>query len=234
MPSDDTAVVKESPPFMRWNSAFLDATGPFEPARSAFYYITLPDPAWPKKEQTEYLPLYGTLVATTVHEVYPGHFVQGRWIDRAPTRVQKMADSYSFVEGWAHYTEQMMIEEGFGAADPQVRLGQLGDALLRNCRFVVSIGLHTKGMTLEQAAERFARECHQDRATSRQQAVRGTFDPGYFAYTLGKVQILNLREEARKQLGARFSLQRFHDALLAHGSVPVALLHDRVLRDLAR
>ncbi|RYE93675.1 MAG: DUF885 domain-containing protein [Myxococcales bacterium] len=232
--SDDLATVKESPPFMRWNAAFLDASGPFDAARGASYYITLPDPTWPRKEQEEYLPLYGTLVATTVHEVYPGHFVQGRWVDRAPTRVQKMSDSYSFTEGWAHYAEQMMIEEGFGADDPQVRLGQLGDALLRNCRFVVSLGLHTRGMTLAQAEQRFAHDCHQDRATARQQAVRGTFDPGYFAYTLGKLQILALRDEAKQKLGARFSLRRFHDALLAHGSVPVALLHDRVLRELER
>jgi uncharacterized protein (DUF885 family) len=233
IPFEDKAVIKETPPFQRWNAAFLDPPGPFETrATTAYYYITRPDPTWPKKEQEEYLMLKGILLATTVHEVYPGHFLQGQWIHKAPTRAQKMLPSYSFVEGWAHYGEQVMIEEGFGAEDPQNKLGQLSDALLRNCRFVVSLGLHTEGMTLAQAEKRFITDCHQDKATAREQAARGTFDPGYFAYTLGKVQILALREEARKRLGARFSLQKFHDALLSHGSPPVPLIHDRVLKDL--
>lgn len=234
IPFDEKAVVKETPPFMRWNAAFLNGPGPFE-ARplEAFYYITRPDPSWPKKEQLDYLPLRGVLLSTTIHEVYPGHFLQGLWIKRAPTRAQKLLSNYSFVEGWAHYGEQMMIEEGFGAAEPDNRLGQLSDALLRNCRVVVSLGIHAEGMTLEQAAKRFVDDCKQDKATARQQAARGAFDPGYFAYTLGKIQILALREEAKKRLGARFSLQRFHDALLAHGSPPVPLIRERVLADLA-
>ncbi|WP_437876178.1 DUF885 domain-containing protein [Sorangium sp. So ce513] len=234
LPSDERAIVKETPPYMRWNSAFLDAPGPFErQGLEAFYYITKPDPSWPKKEQEEYVMPRGTLLSTTVHEVYPGHFVQGLWESRAPTQVQKMFGSYSFVEGWAHYAEQMMIEEGFGKEDPQSRLGQLADALLRNCRVVVSLGVHVEGMGLEAAERRFVDDCFQDRATAREQAARATFDPGYFAYTLGKLQILKLREEARAALGAAFSLRRFHDALLSHGSPPVPLLRDRVLAELA-
>src|SRR6202044_1843270 len=128
---------------------------------------------------------------------------QGRWLLRAPTRAQKMLGSYSFTEGWAHYGEQMIIEEGLGADDPQSRLGQVTDALLRDCRVVVSLGLHTAKMTLARAEQRFMTECHQDRASARKEAVRGTFDPGYFAYTMGKLQILALREEAKKRLGSR-------------------------------
>jgi uncharacterized protein (DUF885 family) len=234
IPSEERAVLKETPPFMRWNSAFLDAPGPFEPrATNAFYYITMPDPTWKKKEQEEYVMALGILLSTTVHEVYPGHFVQGQWVKRAPTRVQKVLASYSFVEGWAHYTEQMMIEEGFGADDPQNHLGQLSDALLRNCRFVVSLGVHAEGMSLRQAENRFMNDCKQDRATAREQAVRATFDPGYFAYTLGKIQILALRDEAKKKLGAKFSLQRFHDALLGHGAPAIPLIRERVLNELA-
>lgn len=233
IPFEDKAVLKESPPFQRWNAAFLDSPGPFETkVTQAHYYITRPDPTWPKKEQEEYLMSLGILMATTVHEVYPGHFLQAQWIRKAPTRAQKMLASYSFVEGWAHYGEQMMVEEGFGAEDPQNKLGQLADALLRNCRVVASLGIHTEGMTLAQAEKRFITDCHQDKATAHEQAVRGTFDPGYFAYTLGKVQILALRDEAKKRLGAKFSLQKFHDALLSHGSPPVPLIHDRVLQDL--
>jgi uncharacterized protein (DUF885 family) len=233
IPTEEQAVVKETPPFMRWNSAFLDAPGAFEdkPLR-AFYYVTLPDPAWPKKEQEEYLAPHGILLSTTIHEVYPGHFLQGQWQKRAPTRAQKLLTSYSFVEGWAHYGEQVMIEEGFGGGDPEARLGQLSDALLRNCRVVVSLGVHTARMSLADAERRFVDDCHQDKATAREQAARAAFDPGYFAYTLGKMQILALRDEAKKLLGARFSLQRFHDALLSHGAPPVPLIHDRVLHDL--
>lgn len=235
IPSDEKAVVKETPPFMRWNAAFLDHPGAFEDKPlQAFYYITKPDPSWPKKEQIEYVPERGVLLATTVHEVYPGHFLHSLWLKRAPTRVQKILTSYSFNEGWAHYAEQMMIEEGFGAEDPQNHLGQLGDALLRNCRVVASLGIHTEKMTLEQAAKRFEKDCHQDKATAREQAARGAFDPGYFAYTLGKIQILALREEAKKRLGPRFSLRRFHDALLAHGAPPVALIRERVLAELEK
>lgn len=233
IPGEAAAVVHETPPFMRWNSAFLDMPGPLDTAKEGFYYITMPDPKWPKKEQDDYVMPRGILLSTTIHEVYPGHFLQGQWRRRAPTRVQKVFGSYSFVEGWAHYGEQMMIEQGFGGDDPQSRLGQLSDALLRNCRVVVSIGIHTKGMSLDEAARRFRDDCFQDKATAREQAVRGTFDPGYFAYTLGKLQILALRDEARKRLGDRFSLRAFHDALLSHGSPPVPLIRERVLADLA-
>lgn len=229
----DTAEVAESPPYMRWNSASITPSGPFDSVRRAFYYITLPDPSWPQKEQDDYILTNGILLSTTIHEVYPGHFVQLRWVERAPSTVQKLVGAYSFVEGWAHYIEQMMIEEGYHANDKEGQLGQLSDALLRNCRFVVSIGLHTESMSLEAAQKRFREECHQDVAEAREQAIRGTFDPGYFAYTLGKLEILDLRAEAKKRLGAKFSLQKFHDALLSHGSAPVPLIRERVLNDLA-
>ncbi|MFO0550378.1 MAG: DUF885 domain-containing protein [Polyangiaceae bacterium] len=233
VPAGGKLIVQETPPFMRWNSAFMNGPGPFDdPKLPAYYYITLPDPKWSAEEQRDYIMPFGTLVATTVHEVFPGHFLQGLWIREAPTRAQAILGAYSFVEGWAHYSEQLMVDEGFKADDPATRLGQLADALLRNCRFVVSIALHTKGMTLEEAATRFERDCKQDKATAKQQAFRGAFDPGYFAYTLGKLQILKLREEARAALGKDFSLERFHAELLKHGSPPVPLIRERVLRDL--
>lgn len=228
--ASDVPTVRETPPYERWNSASIEMSGPFDTARSAYYQLTIPDRSWPEKERADYLGSLGDLLGTTIHEVYPGHFVQGRWAERAPTRVQKAFGSYSFTEGWAHYAEQMMIDEGFGGEDPANRLAMLHGALLRNCRFAASIAIHTKGATLEQAEKRFMTDCHQDAATAHEQAVRGTFDPGYFAYTLGKLQILALRNEARAKLGSAFSLQRFHDALLAHGAPPVALVHDAVLR----
>jgi uncharacterized protein (DUF885 family) len=164
IPEEGRFVVEETPPYMQWNSAFLNGPGPFDrPDLAAFYYITLPDPAWDAKKQEEYLMPLGTLLATSVHEVYPGHYLQSLWIRKAPTKAQQMLGSYSFIEGWAHYTEQLMIEEGFGSEDPERALGQLGDALLRNCRYVVSIGLHTKGMSLAEAERRFAEDCKQGR-----------------------------------------------------------------------
>jgi hypothetical protein len=231
--SQDEVVVRETPPYKRWNAASIELSGPFETAKSAFYYLTIPDKTWPKKQREGYIGTRGDLLGTTIHEVYPGHFVQGRWQDVAPTQVEKAFDNYAFVEGWAHYAEQMMIQQGFGADDPANELAMLHGALLRNCRFAASVGIHTKGLTVEQAAKRFVDDCHQDEATAREQAVRGTFDPGYFAYTLGKLQIIALREEAKEKLGDKFSLRRFHDALLSHGAPPIALIHDRVLADLA-
>ncbi len=230
--SEDDATVRETPPYKRWNAASMEMSGPFESARSAYYYLTFPDKSWPDNERQAYLGSLGDLLGTTIHELYPGHFVQGRWVDRAPTRVQKAFANYAFVEGWAHYTEQMMIDEGFGRDDPANRLAMLRGALLRNCRFAAAIGIHAKGETVEQAAERFATDCHQDAPTAREQAVRGTFDPGYFAYTLGKLQIMQLRQEAARRLGGKFSLRRFHDVLLSHGAPPLALVRDRVLSEL--
>jgi uncharacterized protein (DUF885 family) len=235
VPSAPHVSVKETPPFMRWNSAFLNAAGPLDPPNlEAYYYITLPDPTWPAKEQAEYVMPRGDIVSTTVHEVFPGHYLQGLWQRNAPTFTQTVFGSYSFTEGWAHYVEQMMVDEGFASELPEARLGQLSDALLRDCRFVVSIGIHVHAMSLEAAQRRFVDDCKQDAANARQQALRGTFDPGYFAYTLGKLQILALRAEAQQKLGARFNLGRFHDALLAHGAPQVPLIHDRVLGTLGR
>jgi hypothetical protein len=231
LPSDDGVIVRETPPYQRYNSASIEMSGPFEAVRSAYYQLTLPERSLPEKARREYLGTVGDLLGTTIHEVYPGHFVQGRWAERAPTRVQRAFSSYSFVEGWAHYTEQLMIEEGFGRRDPGNELAMLHGALLRNCRFWGSIAIHVKGMTVDEVAKRFGTDCHQDEATAREQAVRGTFDPGYFAYTLGKLQILALRQEAKQKLGGRFSLRKFHDALLAHGAPPIALVRERVLAE---
>jgi uncharacterized protein (DUF885 family) len=230
--SRDQVTIRETPPYKEWNAASIELSGAFETTKSAIYYLTIPDRSWPKKRREGYLGSLGDLLGTTIHEVYPGHFVQGRWQERAPTRVQMAFGDYAFVEGWAHYAEQMMIDEGFGRADPANELAMRHGALLRNCRFAASIGIHTKGLTVEQVAKRFVEDCHQDEATAHEQAVRGTFDPGYFAYTLGKLQIVALREEAKRALGDKFSLRRFHDALLSHGAPPLALVHDRVLREI--
>ena len=225
--SDLRAAVKITPPFMRWNSAFLDMGGPFEQAEGSFYYLSPPDPSWPKEVQQAYLPYEGDLLSTSVHEVYPGHFVQALHQRRAPTRAQKIFDSYAFVEGWAHYAEQMMFDAGFAAGDHKRKLGQLSNALLRNCRFIAAIGLHIKGMTVAEAQKLFEEQCFIDPGNAEQQAYRGTFDPGYFSYTLGKLQILELREKFFAKRGTT-NLREFHDWLLSHGNAPVALIAERL------
>ena len=226
IPSTTECKVKETPPFQRWNSAFLDGAGPFEKSEESFYYISPPDPAWPKEMQEQYIPWEGDLLGTTIHEVYPGHYLHSLWIRRAPSRASKIFDSYAFTEGWAHYTEEMMLDSGYGANDPALRLGQLSNALLRNCRFIAAIGLHTKGMTVPKAEELFQKECFIDPGNARQQAYRGTFDPGYLSYTLGKIQILKLREKFYAKHGT--DPKAFHDWLLSFGSPPVALLEQRL------
>ena len=230
--SDGEVAVRETPPYARWNPASLDAGGPFDPVATAFFQVTIPDASWPSKERQAYLGTEGRLRETAVHEVYPGHFVQAQWARRAPTRVQKAFQSDAFVEGWATYAEMMMVDEGLGADDPANRLAALRLALKKNCRFAAAFGIHAHGMTVEEATRRFETDCYVSPAAAREQALRATFDPGYFAYALGKLEILALRDEAYRALGARFSLRAFHDALLAHGAPPVALIHDRVLHDL--
>jgi uncharacterized protein (DUF885 family) len=164
-----------------------------------------------------------------VHEVWPGHFLQGLHLKVNPSRCQKSFSTYSFTEGWAHYTEEMMWQEGFGGGDPETHVGQLLEALLRNVRFVCAIGLHTEGMTVEQATERFLKEAFCDPANARQQAVRGTFDPGYLNYTLGKLMIMKLRDDLKAKEGEKFSLRSFHDRLLSFGSAPIPVIRRALL-----
>jgi hypothetical protein len=228
IPGPDVARVTVTPPFLRFNSAFLDGPGPLETvARVAFYYITPPDPAWPPQKQLDYLPYESDLLATTIHEVYPGHFVHALHRRNHPTLPGRTLGSYAFSEGWAHYTEQMVLDAGYRAGDLRARVGQLTNALLRNCRFVAALGLHTGTMTVEEARTLFMERCLVDEGNAEQQAFRGTFDPGYFSYTLGKLRILALRE---KYLAAHpgASWGAFHNRLLSFGSPPLGLLESRM------
>jgi uncharacterized protein (DUF885 family) len=230
IPSDDVSEVRESPPFMRWNSAFLDPTGPFETAKlPSFYYISPPDPSWPPEEQKGYLIPRADLLFTTVHEVWPGHFLHQLHIDKSPSMIVKSFCTYSMQEGWAHYAEEMMWEQGAGGGDPRYRVGQLKEALLRNVRFVVTLGLHTRALTVEGAARLFMEKAFVDPANARQQAVRGTFDPMYLAYTIGKMMIKKLREDWKAKMGDRYTLKAFHDELLSYGCAPLPVIRERML-----
>lgn len=231
IPSPVRCRVEETPPFARWAFAMMDTSGPFETAGESFYYVTLPDPGWTPEQTEEWLRKfdYATLRDVGIHEVYPGHYVHFLHVKQVPRPLRRVFTSYSFVEGWAHYCEEMMLEAGYRAGDPHVRLAQLSEALLRNVRFLVSIEMHTQGMTKDAAARMFVEEAYMDPHPADREAVRGTFDPGYLNYTLGKLLVKKLRDELRQHEGSAFSLRRFHDRLLGLGAPPVPLARRRFL-----
>jgi hypothetical protein len=226
LPAAAAPVVAPTPDFMRWSTASMWTPGPLErvplPAR---YLITDVDPKWTDKQKEEYLGSinYPQLWTTSIHEVYPGHFVQGVFLKKVTSPVRRVAALApgSFVEGWAHYTEQMMIDEGFGGGDPKIRMGQLADALLRLCRFEVGIREHTRGMTVDQGTRFFMDNGYMGETPSRIEAERGTFDPTYLVYTVGKLAILKLRDDYKRDRKEQFSLQEFHDRLLSNGNAPL-------------
>src|SRR5271154_1856657 len=233
IPSPVPPIVEETPPFMRaLTTASMDTPGPYEEvAKEAFFNVTLPDPGWAPKEVEEYLEGFnrGTIISTAVHEVYPGHYTQFLWLKRVPTRVRKLLGCSSNAEGWAHYTEQMMLDEGYGNGDLKLRLGQLQDALLRDARFIAGIQMHTGKMTMEQALEFFVKEGYQVRPVAEKEAKRGTSDPTYLVYTLGKMEIMKLREDYKKAMGEKYSLQAFHDAFLGQGTPPIKIVRRALL-----
>lgn len=232
IPSDDVAEVRLSPPFSRFNSASLSAAGVFESRPlPSFYYITPPDPAWPPEQQQAYLAPRHHLLFTTVHELWPGHFLQWLYSKKQPSRVLKAFCSYANVEGWGHYVEEMMWDAGLGGGDPRVRIGMLLSALMRNARFVVALGLHTGGMSVDEATRVFQEKAFMPLAGARQQAVRGTFDPFYSSYTLGKLMIVKLRDDWKAKLeaegkGKDYSLQAFHETFLGQGCQAVPLIRE--------
>ena len=186
-------------------SASMDTPGPYENvAKEAFFNVTLPDAGWPAKDVEEYMQGFnrGTIISTAVHEVFPGHYMQFLWLKQVPTKVRKLSGCSSNAEGWAHYTEQMMLDEGYGNGDRKLRLGQLQDALLRNSRYIVGIQMHTGKFTMEQGVEFFEKEGYQPHETALRETKRGTSDPTYLYYTLGKLEIMKLREDYRKLKGA--------------------------------
>lgn len=235
IPSADLAEVRVSPPFNRFNSASLSSAGVFESKPlPSFYYITPPDPTWPKEQQREYLHPSHYLLFTTVHELWPGHFLQALYAKKQPSRVLKSFCSYANVEGWAHYAEEMMWDAGLGGGDPRVRVGMLLSALTRNARFLAALGLHTGGMTVEEATRLFQEKAFMPVAGARQQAVRGTFDPFYSSYTLGKLMIVKLRDDWKAKLEAEgkgnvYTLQAFHEAFLAQGCQAVPIIREAMV-----
>jgi Bacterial protein of unknown function (DUF885) len=229
---DGVCLVGLSPPSRRWAMAMMSWAAPGEPEGPSWYHITPPEESWPEQEKEEWLEIFSdtTLPGITLHEVAPGHFSHGRALRRLTSPVRSFVVSSAFVEGWAHYAEEMAIEEGFGADDPKIAIGVWLEALVRVTRLACAIGVHTAGMTVEQAAQRFEADTHLSGPAALSEARRATFDPTYGRYTWGKLEILKLRERARKEWGTGFTLQRFQKALMDLGSPPLGLLGTAVDR----
>ena len=244
IPSDVRPIVEETPPFMRATTfASMDTPGPFEKnATEAYFNVTLPDPKLKPEEVEGFMHSFniGTVISTAVHEAYPGHYIQFLWVPQAPSKVRKLLGANTNVEGWAHYCEQMMLDEGYGqpgagARDEReskfLRLGQLQDALLRNARFIVGIEMHTGKMSLDEAVAFFQKEGYQSKETAMVEAKRGTSDPTYLYYTLGKLEIMKLREDMKKKQGAAFSLEEFHNNFLRQGFPPIKIVREAMMGD---
>lgn len=244
IPSDVRPIVEETPPFMRaLTFASMDTPGPYEKvAKEAYFNVTLPDPHDTPQQIAEHMAGFnrGTVVSTAVHESYPGHYVQFLWMPQAPTKVRKLLGASSNAEGWAHYCEQMMLDEGYGqpgvgAKDEResklIRLGQLQDALLRNARFVVGIKLHRGEMTIDEGVDFFVKEGYQSHDNGLVETKRGTSDPTYLYYTLGKLEIMKLRDDMRSKLGANFSLEKFHNDFMRQGFPPIKIVRRALMGD---
>ncbi len=243
IPSPVLPIVEETPPFARaLTSASMDTPGAYETkAKEAYFNVTLPEADWPQQRRQEFMESFnrGTVISTAVHEVYPGHYTQFLWVQEAPSKTRKLIYSNSNAEGWAHYCEQMMLDEGYGrtpavpldkdTAFLQLRLGQLQDALLRDARYIVGIEMHTGKMTFDQGVDFFVKEGYQTHAVAEMETKRGTSDPTYLVYTLGKLEIMKLREDYQKMKGPSFNLQEFHDQFMKQGGVPVKLIRKAML-----
>jgi hypothetical protein len=229
---DGECRVGPAPASRSWALAMMSPAAPFEDDGPSWYHVTPPDPEWPAEAQEEWLTVFSrtTLPAITVHEVAPGHFTHWRFLRRAATDVRRALQSPSFCEGWAHYVEELFVEEGFRADDPRYAAGMAIEALIRVTRLAVSIGLHTGAMTVEEAVGRFAEDAFLQGSAARSEAMRATFDPGYGRYTWGKLAILDLRDRARREWGAGYTHLRFHRALLELGAPPLGLLGTAVER----
>ncbi len=231
IPSDERAEVREAPPFARSNFAYISIPGPYEKNQPSIFYIAPPDTSWPEAVQQGYIPGEADLLFTSAHEVWPGHFLNFLHAKQADDLFGRVFVGYAFAEGWAHYAEEMMWETRLGNGDPEIHIGQLSNALLRDCRFLSAIGLHTGGMTVAESERLFREACFQDEGTARQQAARGTYDPAYLNYTMGKLLIRELRDDWTRTRGGRDAWKAFHDRFLSFGGPPIPLVRAHMLSE---
>jgi uncharacterized protein (DUF885 family) len=229
IPGSEKALVNEAPPYARSNFAYINIPGPWERGQPSVYYIAPPNPDWPEEVQQGYIAGEADLMGTSIHEVWPGHFLNFLHANRSDFFYGRLFVGYAFAEGWAHYTEEMMVEAGFRGGDPEMKIGQISNALLRNARFIASMGLHTRGWSVEDAKEFFMVEGFQDEGNSIQQAARGTYDPAFLNYNMGKLMIMKLREDWTATRGGRAAWKEFHDTFLSYGGPPIPLVRKQMM-----
>jgi hypothetical protein len=229
IPGAEECKVGLAPAYKASNFAYINIPGPYEKGMPSTYYVAPPDPKWSKEKQKAYLPGKGSLLFTSVHEAYPGHFLQFLHANRAQSKFGQVFVGYAYAEGWAHYTEEMMYDAGLGGGDPELHIGQLQEALLRNVRFLSTIGLHTKGMTVKESEKMFIEQGMQDEGNAEQQAERGTYDPAYLNYTMGKLMIKKLRDDWCASRGGRSAWKQFHDQFLSYGGPPIPLVRKAMM-----
>jgi len=229
IPGPEQALVDESPPYNRANFAYIDIPGPYEKNLPATYYIAPPDPSWTPAEQRDYIAGRADLLFTSVHEVWPGHFLQFLHANRNPSIVGRLFVGYAFAEGWAHYAEEAMWDMGLGNGDAETHIGQVYNALYRNVRLISAIGLHTQGMTVAESERLFREQGFTSAGEARQQAARGTYDPGYLNYTMGKLMIRKLRDDWAASRGGRKAWREFHDAFLKYGGPPIPMVRQQMM-----
>ncbi len=229
IPGTEEAQVEVAPPFARQNFAYIDIPGPYETNLPSVYYIAPPDPSWSAQVQADFVPGETELLFVSVHEVWPGHFLNFLHANRAEMQFGRTFVGYAYAEGWAHYTEEMMWDAGLGDGDPRTHIGQVSNALRRDCRFLSAILLHTGRIGVEQSQEMFVNECYQDEGNARQQAARGTYDPAYINYTMGKLLIRRLREDWVASRGGRQAWKQFHDQFLSYGGPPIPLVRAQMM-----
>jgi uncharacterized protein (DUF885 family) len=228
IPGSEEAQVAEAPAFNRQNFAYIEIPGPYETNLPSVYYIAPPDPNWPQAEQEAYVPGEADLLFTSVHEVWPGHFLQFLHANRSHSLLGRLFVGNAFAEGWAHYSEELMWDEGL-RGDPEAHIGQLLNALLRDVRLLSSLGMHLHGLKLAESEEMFRELAFQDAGNARQQAARGSYDPAYLNYTLGKLMIRKLRTDWCASRGGEQAWKQFHDEFLSFGGPPIPLVRRAML-----
>ncbi len=231
VPGTEKALVDESPAYKAWNFAYINIPGPYEKGLPSTYFVSPPDPKWPAAKQNDYIPSVGYLKYTSAHEVWPGHFLQFLHANRSPSKFGQVFVGYAYAEGWAHYTEEMMWEAGLDGDSAEMHIGQLQQALMRDARFLSAIRMHTKGMTVAESVKLFLEQGHVDAGNAEQQANRGTFDPAYLNYTMGKLMIRKLRADWTATRGGRAAWKEFHDQFLQFGGPPIPLVRRAMLGD---
>ncbi|WP_028970048.1 DUF885 domain-containing protein [Sphingomonas sp. URHD0057] len=229
IPGNEQAKVEEAPAYQRQNAAYINIPGPYEKGLPSVYYIAPPDPTWSKAMQDAFIPGEADLLYTSVHEVWPGHFLNFLHANRSKFLFGRVFVGYAFAEGWAHYAEEMMRVSGLRAGDDEALIGQLSNALLRDCRFLSAIGMHTGSMTQAQSFDLFRNQCYQDEGNAKQQAARGTYDPAYLNYTMGKLMIRKLRDDWAATRGGQKAWKAFHDQFLSYGGPPIPLVRQQMM-----